>query len=93
MAFTEDFTPFFNTAEFADDATLNGVAVKGIFDADYALQDVGGNVASSGPVFMLASASVPALPVGKTLVHGTTTFKVVETMPDGTGVTMLRLRA
>ena len=92
MAFTEDFTAFFNVQEFADNATLDGVAVRGIFDADYALQDVGGAVAASGPVFMLPSASVPALVVGKAFVHATITYKVVETLPDGTGVTTLRLR-
>lgn len=92
MAFTEDFTPFFNVAEFATAATLDGVAVTGIFDADYALQDVGGAVAASGPVFMLPSSSVPALVAGKTFVHNAITYKVVETLPDGTGATLLRLR-
>lgn len=92
MAFTEDLAPFFSTAEFAHSATLDGVAVTGIFDADYALQDVGGAVAASGPVFTLPSASVPASVVGKAFVHATITYKVVETLPDGTGVTTLRLR-
>lgn len=74
------------------DATLNGVAVQGIFDAAYALEDVGGGVAVSGPVFTLASSAVPANVAGATLVVGGVTYKVVEPMPDGTGVTMLRLR-
>lgn len=92
MAFTEDLTVFFNPAEFADAATLNGVAVRGIFDNAYALQDVGGEVYASGPVFTLASSAVPANVAGAVLVVGGVTYKVVEPMPDGTGVTVLRLR-
>ena len=39
--FTEDLSAFFSTAEFATAATLNGVAVSGIFDAPLALGVVG----------------------------------------------------
>lgn len=74
------------------DATLNGLAVIGIFDNAYALQDVGGEVYASGPVFTLASSAVPANVAGATLVVGGIAYKVVEPMPDGTGVTVLRLR-
>lgn len=88
--FTEDFTAFFIEAEHASAATLNGVAVRGIFDNAYALQEYAG--AASTPVFTLPSASVPALVVGLALVVGGTTYQVVEAMPDGTGITMLRLR-
>lgn len=92
MPMLEDFTVFFNAAEFASPATLAGVAVTGIFDKDYIDLDVGGSVAGSGPVFTLASGSVPANVAGAALVVGGVTYKVVEPMPDGTGVTMLRLR-
>lgn len=92
MAFTEDFTAFFRTAEFADPAMLGGAPVSGIFDADYLMQDLGGGLAASGPVFMLASADVPDSVAGLPLVVRATTYKVVEPMPDGTGVTVLRLR-
>ena len=89
---TEDFTAFFSTAEFADDATLGGVEVRGIFDEAYEVQDMGGDIASSGPVFTLPSSAVPASVTGVPLVVKGKTYKVVEPMPDGTGVTMLRLR-
>lgn len=75
------------------DGVLAGVAVQGIFDNAYAMQDVGGEVFASGPVFTLASNAVPANVAGATLVVGGVSFKVVEPMPDGQGVTMLRLRA
>ncbi len=89
--FTEDLSAFFNVTEMATSATLNGVAVTGIYDNEYALQEFGGS--ASSPSFLMASSAVPATPVGMALVIGATTYKVVETMPDGTGVTMLRLRA
>ncbi len=88
--FTEDLSPFFDVTQMATAATLNGVAVTGIYDNEYALQDLGGS--ASAPSFLMATSAVPATPVGMALVIGATTYKVVETMPDGTGVTMLRLR-
>ena len=92
MAFTEDLTVFFSTAEFAVDATLDGVAVVGIFDNGYELEDMGGGVSASGPSFTLPSSSVPSPVIGLPLVIGAATYKVVEPTPDGTGVTKLRLR-
>ena len=75
------------------DATLAGVAVQGIFDSAYALEDVAGGVSAYGPVFTLASSAVPAVVAGLTLVVNGSSYKVVEPMPDGTGLTVLRLRA
>lgn len=92
MAMVEDFTAFFQTADFAVNATLAGLPVVGIFDADYQLQDMAGGIMSSAPVLTLASANVPANVVGASVVVGGVTYKVVEPMPDGTGVTVLRLR-
>lgn len=90
--FAEDLTPFFNASEFATAATLNGVAVTGIFDNAYDDQAVALGVASTGPVLTLPSASVPSPVVGLSLVVSGTTYKVVDAMPDGTGVTRLQLR-
>lgn len=92
MPFVEDLAPFFNAAEFAHDATLNGVAVRGIFDNAYAMLDVGGEAYATGPAFVLPSADVPDPVVGLTLVVNAVSYKVAEPMPDGTGVTVLRLR-
>jgi len=88
--FTDDLSVFFNTAEHATPGLLNGVVVAGIFDNRYLEQELGGS--GSAPTYTLASASVPANPAGLPLVVGGVTYKVVEPMPDGTGVTVLRLR-
>ena len=89
--FTEDLSAFFSVAEHASPATLNGVAVQGIFENAYAQQEFGG--AASAPVFTLPTASVPTPVVGLSLAVGGKTYQVVETMPDGTGITTLRLRS
>lgn len=73
--------------------TLAGVAIAGaIFDAEYQLQDLASGIMSSAPVLTLASADVPANVVGASVVVGAVVYKVVEPMPDGTGITLLRLR-
>ena len=89
--FAEDLSAFFG--DLAVDATLGGQSVRGMFDNTYAEFDMGGGVSGSSPVFTLASASVPAPVVGLSLVVAGKTYQVVETMPDGTGITMLRLRS
>ena len=88
--FAEDLTPFFQ--DMATNAILNGVPVIGIFKNEYLPDDLGGDVAASQPVYILDSDDVPANVVGLSLVIGSVPFKVVSTMPDGTGVTTLQLR-
>ena len=90
--FSEDLSAFFNPTEFGQAATLAGVAVAGIFDNGFDEQALAMGMASSAPVFTLASAAVPAPVIGLFLVVGAVTYKVVESMPDGTGVTRLQLR-
>ncbi|QJC56130.1 hypothetical protein HC248_01416 [Polaromonas vacuolata] len=92
MAFTEDFTAFFSTAEFATDATLDGAAVRGIFDADYELGSGGvAGFASTQPVFTLPSASLMGDPVGLSLQYLAVTYTVSSHEPDGTGISLLML--
>ena len=92
MAFAEDLSVFFNPTEFADSATLGGVAVQGIFDKAYQLGDVGGaGMAQTAPVLTLATAGVPADPVGTTVVVNGVSYTVAAHEPDGTGVSLLLL--
>ena len=85
MAFTESFAPFF--ADFGVDATLNGAAVRGIFDNPYD-GTFGGMVSASGPVFQCAVSA----DVGHSLVIGASTFTVASVEPDGSGMFVLRLK-
>lgn len=88
MAFAEDLSPFFSTVGFAVTATLDGVAVQGIFDEAGV---VDGGLAAVAPQFTLPTAQVPAEPYGKVLVIGARSFTVREHQPDGTGVSTLVL--
>lgn len=75
-------------------ATLAGVAVAAIFDNGYALGSVGAlGMASSAPTLTLATASVPADPVGLAAVVGGVSYLVAAHEPDGTGVSRLLLES
>ncbi len=80
-------------------AVAAGQTLVGEFDAAYMLIDVGSGIESSTPVLTVLDADIPAamataLDQGDavSLTIGAVTYGVVEPKPDGTGVTMLRLR-
>lgn len=92
MAFTEDLAPFFSVSDFAVNATLDGVAVRGVFNNSYELGSAGPiGMAGTQPTLTLPTASVPASPVGKACVVGATSYVVGAHEPDGTGVSVLLL--
>jgi hypothetical protein len=100
MAFDEDLSVFFDTDELAVDATLDGVAVRVVFDRAYQFGDVGGaGMASTQPVATIASSALPSSVEGKALVVSgsqpgfplSLSFTVVTHEPDGTGVSQLFL--
>ena len=93
--FTEDLSVFLNASEFAaTTCTLNVAAVSAIFDAPYANASVGAyGMAASVPMLTLATASVPATPVGATAVVNGATYVVAAHEPDGTGISRLMLEA
>jgi hypothetical protein len=87
---TEDLAPFF--ADFAVDATVNGQAVRGIFDNGFASAEVGlVGMSSARPMLTLPTAGLSADPVGQTAVVGGTSYLVAVHQPDGTGVSTLML--
>ena len=87
---SEDLGVFWR--DFGVDGTLDGQAVRGIYDAPAELA-FGGNgaVAATEPQFVLPTVQVPGSPYGKALVVPTGTFSVREHQPDGTGVSLLLL--
>ena len=87
---TEDLAPFF--ADFAVNATVNGQAVRGIFDNGFASAEVGlVGMSSARPMLTLPTAGLSADPVGQTAVVGGTSYLVAAHQPDGTGVSTLML--
>ena len=92
MAFTEELTAYFNTSDFAETVTLDGVEVAVIFDEAWQIGAVGdAGMMGTAPAAQLPTASVPAAPVGKTFVRGAVSYTVAEHRPDGTGVSTLIL--
>ena len=86
---TEDLAPFF--ADFAVDATVNGAAVRGIFDNGFALGSVGIGMAGTQPTLRLRTAEVAADPVGQAVSVNAVAYTVAAHEPDGTGVSVLML--
>lgn len=96
MAFTEDLDVFF--ADYGVDAiyTPLGGAAKSIlviFDNEFAAaQGLGAiGVDSSVPQALCKTSDVSDATRGATLLVGGITYSVTEPMPDGTGMTTLRL--
>lgn len=74
------------------DATVNGVAVSGIFDDGYRLAAVGlAGMAGAQPTLTLPTASVPGSPIGVAAVVNATNYLVAAHEPDGTGMSRLLL--
>lgn len=93
--FAEDLAAFFDTEAFAESATLTiggtPAAVSVIFDAAYI--DPLGSFEGTAPRAWIPSADASGVAQGDTLNVRSTTYTVVEVMPDGTGrVVELRLR-
>lgn len=88
--FVEDLSTFF--ADFGVAATLNGTAVRGVFDNGYALGNVGViGMAGTQPAFTLPTAILNGEPVGQTLVVNSASYYVSAHEPDGTGMSRLLL--
>ena len=92
--FAEDISAFFSPAELASTVTVNGVSVPAMFDNGYASGDVGVlGMASTQPAITLATADVPASPVGMAAVCNGTAYTIAAHEPDGTGISRLLLEA
>jgi hypothetical protein len=76
-------------SDFGVDATLNGTAVRGIFDDAY-MDPLG--MAGSQPALLCASADVSAAAQGTAVVVNSVNYTVGSTQPDGTGMTRILLQ-
>lgn len=89
--FVEDLSAFFNDAEHAVQAVINGVTVRGIFSNGFAIGEGGVGMASTAPSLLLPDANVPADPVGMAVTIDGVQYVVAQPEPDGTGITTLYL--
>lgn len=90
MAFLEDLTPFFSTAEFADLATIGGAQVRVIFEQPFA-DPFGAVVDSTQPQCWAPSASVQHAHQGTPVLVGGNAYTVERIEPDGTGISRITL--
>ena len=87
MALVEDFTCY--TADFGQAATLDGVAVRVIFDNAY--RELFGGVATRSPMAGLPTAAAETATQASVFSTGGSTYRVTSVQPDGTGWTTLTL--
>ena len=85
--FTENLDLFFT--DFGVAATLDGAAVRGVFDRDYAQAFDG--ISTSAPQFVCKTTSAAAATQASLLVLDGTTYRVRSVQPNGTGITRLLL--
>jgi hypothetical protein len=71
-------------------ATLDGVAISGIFDNGSAA-GLGNMMLGSNPTFTCSSSDAPSSKRNKTLVVNSVSYTVREIKPDGTGMSVLEL--
>lgn len=88
MAFAEDITAFFKAADFAVDVVYSGTTYQGIFDAEYADENL---MAGSLPMATMSTSDASNIPVDGAVTISGTIYLVREKHQDGTGVTMLIL--
>jgi hypothetical protein len=90
MAFAEDFDIFFNTAEFAVQATWSESAdpVNVIFDKAFIeAQGIVGN----NPIALGKESDFPGVEEGQELTINSVLYEITTPEPDGTGLVILQL--
>lgn len=98
MAFTEDFSLFYDSDDFAVSAywTPSGetyrVEVKGIFTNEFIENEFSHiGVESSQPMFECALSSLSSVAHGDSLLIDSTTYTIRGVQPDGSGAVTLVL--
>lgn len=93
MPMTEDFSQFFNTAEFATIAVLDGIGnVNGIFDHAYVKTSGALGMENSNPAFQAPTAFLPDDVIGKGIRIQGVLYNVVDKEPEfEPGLTLLIL--
>lgn len=86
MAFTEDFTPFFE--DFAVNAALGSATFDVIFDRAH-LESLG--ISATQPVALAKTTDVSSATRGTSITINGTAYTVMDNQPDGTGMSTLLL--
>ncbi len=89
MAWVENIAPMF--ADFAVAATFSGGTKQAIFDNGYA-GAFAGMVPDTDPRLTCRTSDVSAVAVGDSVTVNAVAYTVCAIEPDGTGITILRLK-
>lgn len=90
--FGADLDAYFDTADFAEEASYNGASIPVIFDDSYKLLNaLTGGIESSGPQATCKDTDMAGVQHGDQIVIRDTTYYVTGIEPDGTGITVLTL--
>lgn len=84
----EDLSLFFS--DFATTATIGGSSVSAIFDSEFLAAF--GLVETAAPMLTARSADVSGASVGDAVTVNSTSYKIASLEPDGTGITVVRLK-
>ena len=92
LQFLKDFGV--TDATFTDTSAGTTATVTAMLRNEYLEEEVGGEirVETSAPFANVRTSDVPNIVQGDTIAISGTTYTVVEVMPDGEGMTDLRLR-
>jgi len=86
-----DRLTFLNTDDFGTTATIDSVAVSGIFERGYVES---GNISGYRPTFLcrVDDAKVAAIAIGDTVTISTVAYTCEVKQPDNEGMTLLILK-
>ena len=92
--FNEPLGVFVNPADFGETALLDGQPVHCIFDREYAADNgYGISTGNADPYLICLSAELPDTVVEAEIQVRGIAYRVAEVQADGTGITVLQLRA
>ena len=97
MPFTEDLSQFFDTADFADEATItvNALPVKINVIFNNPTEDVvmlDSNVTAPAPFLMCRESDLTGLRVNQAVSVRSQSFKIAALNKDGTGTATIELK-
>lgn len=92
--FNEPLAVFVNPADFGETALLDGRPVRCIFDREYAADNgYGISADNADPYLICLSAELPDTVAEAEIQVRGIAYRVAEVQADGTGITVLQLRA
>ncbi|HHK6052838.1 head-tail joining protein [Neisseria sp. P0013.S004] len=92
--FNEPLNVFTNPADFGETVMIDGQPVRCIFDREYAADNgYGISAGNADPYLICLSAELPDTVAEAEIQVRGVAYRVAEVQADGTGITVLQLRA